>query len=171
MAQGKDTKLAEGLKQAILGELDGHNFYLMAAEKTTDPKGQEVFGRLAAEEMDHYNFLRAHYQSIVETGAPAPAAKLGAPLELSGKSPIFSPALRGRVREAHYEMTALSVGIQLEQNAMNFYRAQAEAAGDKAIKHFYRELADWETGHYRALLRQQEELKDDYWSGGNFSPF
>ena len=39
------------------------------------------------------------------------------------------------------------------------------------IRAFYLELADWETGRYRALLSQQESLKEDYWSDSGFSPF
>ena len=36
---------------------------------------------------------------------------------------------------------------------------------------FFTELAEWEAGHYEALLTQQESLKEDYWSASRFSPF
>jgi rubrerythrin len=65
----------------------------------------------------------------------------------------------------------LSVGAQLEYDAMRFYKAQAEAAADPEIKKFFTELAEWETGHYNALVQQQEELKEDYWSSAGFSPY
>lgn len=42
---------------------------------------------------------------------------------------------------------------------------------EKAAFRLYTELAEWESGHYEALTRQQEELKEDYWSAGGFSPF
>ena len=54
--------------------------------------------------------------------------------------------------------------------SLSFYRQEAEAASDPIIKGFYTELAEWESGHYHALLRQQEALKDGYWSAGGFSP-
>ena len=167
----KETDLERGLKQAIGAERDGHNFYLMAVASTEDAKGKEVFAKLAAEELDHMHFLMRQYESILKTGKPDPSAKLGSRGELSGISPIFSESIKKRIGDAHFEMSALSIGVQLELDAIKFYKAQADAADDKDVKQFYTELADWESGHYRALLEQQEELKEDYWTAGGFSPF
>ena len=162
--------MLEGLKQAIAAEGDGHHFYLMAAASTQDPQGKETFQRLAAEELDHIRFLRGQHRALLETGRPDASLRLGPRADLSNAQ-IFSPALRGRIAEAHFEMTALSVGAQLELAAVTFYRRQAADATDPAVRAFYEELAEWEQGHYQALLRQQDELKEDYWAAGGFSPF
>ena len=165
------TSLTDGLLQAIKAERDGHSFYQMAAHSSVDPHAKEVFARLAGEELDHMNFLMKQYESILKCGRLDQSARLGPRSDLSGRSPIFSDGIRARIAEAHFEMSALSIGIQLESDAMKFYRAQAAAAADPEIVGFYSELAEWETGHYQALLSQQEELKEDYWSAGGFSPF
>ena len=165
------ASMLEGLKQAIAAEGDGHHFYLMAAASTQDAQGKEIFQRLAAEELDHIRFLRGQYRALLETGRPDPSMRLGPRADLSGASPIFSPALRDRIAEAHFEMTALSVGAQLELAAVTFYRAQATAATDPTVRAFYEELVEWEQGHYQALLLQQDALKEDYWAAGGFSPF
>jgi rubrerythrin len=68
-------------------------------------------------------------------------------------------------------MSALSIGIQLELSSEQFYRQEAEAAEDPAVVKFFTELAEWESGHYHALLKQQESLKEEYWSKGGFAPF
>lgn len=166
-----NEKVTAGLKQAILAEMDGRHFYLMAAEKTSDSKGKEVFLQLADEELEHHQFLKKQYQAILQNGRPDSQLKLGAQRPLGGESPIFSPALKKRLGQAQYEMSALSIGLQLEQNAMNFYRTQAEQAAEPTIRRFFQELAEWENNHYRALLAQQEALKEDYWSGSGFAPF
>jgi rubrerythrin len=171
MDEGERKRVAEGLAKAIRAEIEGHHFYRMAATTTDDEKGKAVFGRLAEEEMEHAEFLRAHHAAIRETGAPSPDAKLSSPLDLSGGSPIFSEELKARARTAHFEMTALSVGVQLELGAIQFYRAEAEASTEPVVKEFYEELARWESGHYEALLRQMEEMKGDYWSASGFAPF
>ncbi len=163
--------LTEGLKKAAMAELEGHNFYMMASTTTRDQKGKETFKQLADEEMDHFNFLKAHYESVMETGKLSDVAKLGERGVFDDSWPIFSDALKNRVDEAHYEMTALSMGIQLEQDAMKFYKEQAEKIAEPKAKKFFQELADWEKGHYHALLRQQESLKHDYWQGAGFEPF
>ena len=118
--------------------------------------------------MEH---LRSQYRAILETGVPDGSLSLGPPTVLRGDSPIFTEGLKARAGEAHFEMTALSVGIQLELQAEVFYRKQADACGDEGLAAFWNELADWESGHYHLLLKQQEFLKEDYWSTNSFSPF
>lgn len=163
--------LAKGLLKAIKAERYGHSFYLMAAKTTKDAKGQEVFKTLASEELDHMHFLKNQYDAIIKTGLPNKSLKLGSQKSLSKGSPIFSDELKSRIKDANFEMTSLSIGIQLEHDAMVYYREQSETVDDLTMKDFYAKLADWEAGHYQALLKQQEELKEDFWSASGFSPF
>jgi rubrerythrin len=164
-------RITDGLEKAIQAEIEGHHFYKMAASSTTDEQGKEVFEALALEELDHARYLRAQYASLRETGKVDESVTLGERRDLAGGSPIFSDSLRKRAKEAHYEVTSLSVGSQLELSAVQFYKGEAQNAGDEKVSAFYLELADWEKGHYDALTRQLEELRDDYWDQGDFAPF
>ena len=164
-------KLLAALEEATRAEVDGHHFYMMAAKFTEDPKGREVFERLAQDEVDHARYLQAHYESVKMTGKINPDVKLGDPTSYEWEHPIFSPALKERIRDAHYEMSALSIGAQLELNAVEFYKGQAEVAVEAEVKELFTKLADWESRHYHALLKQQDALKGQYWSAGRFSPF
>lgn len=167
-----DSKiLAEALQQAAMAEREGHSFYMMAAHNTQDPKGKLVFETLAREEMDHLHFLKEHYDAVTTTGKLSPTAHLGTRADLGLNSPIFTDTIKSRIRDAHFEMTALAVGIQLERDAMAFYQKHAAESHDPQARKLFTELAAWESGHYQALLKQQEELKIDYWSGAGFSPF
>lgn len=167
-----DSKiLAEALQQAAMAEREGHSFYTMAAHNTQDPKGKVVFELLAREEMDHLHFLKEHYDAVITTGKLSPTAHLGGRADLGLTSPIFTDSIKLRIHEAHFEMTALAVGIQLERDATAFYQKHAAESQDPQAKQLFAELALWESGHYQALLRQQEELKSEYWSGAGFSPF
>jgi rubrerythrin len=171
MAEQTTEQLAAGLQTAMRAEHQGYHFYSMAKETIADEKGREIFAQLAEEEKEHLAFLSQQFKSIVETGMPDGALTLGTPLNLSGDSPIFSNRIRSRIDTAHAEMTALSVGIQLELDAVKAYSELADKAGDAAVAAFYRELAEWERGHYNALLTQETSLKEDYWSGNGFAPF
>ncbi|MFC1654781.1 ferritin family protein [Myxococcota bacterium] len=164
-------RVTEGLQTAIRTESDGYHFYTMAAISVQDPKGKEVFTRLAQDELSHLRFLNHQYQSFMENGKPDEQAQLGPRAEWAGDNPIFSEKIHKRLDDAHFEMSALSIGIQLELTSEQFYRAEARAAKDPAVKKFYTELADWESDHYHALLKQQESLKEDYWAKGGFAPF
>ncbi|MCP4678581.1 MAG: ferritin family protein [Deltaproteobacteria bacterium] len=163
--------VADGLLKAMQAEREGQHFYLMAAQTCQDPKGREIFEQLALEEQEHAKFLKTQYHSVLDTGRPDTTLKLGTPTELVGPNPIFSEKIRERLKDAHFEMTALSVGAQLELDAQKYYTERAAETNDVVIKTFYLELAEWEAGHYRALLAQQESLKEDYWSGSGFAPF
>ncbi|MCK4605770.1 MAG: ferritin family protein [candidate division Zixibacteria bacterium] len=167
----RNKRLLEGLTAAAKAERYGHDFYLMAAKCTEDAKGKEVFRMLAAEEMDHMRFLLSQHDSVLKTGRVDAELKLGRMTDLSGRSPIFSDQLKDRIKEANFEMTALSIGIQLERDAVAYYRKQSEAAEDEFVRGFFAHLALWESGHYHALLEQHEELKEDYWSASGFTAF
>lgn len=162
----------DALQHAVQSELEGHHFYRMAAQATQDPKGREVFTRLAEEELEHARVLsgwthRLSHSPSADTDLPT----LSEPAPLAGPSPIFSESIRARVSEAHFEMTALSVGIQLEDAARRFYQEAAAQTEDPALAALFERLASWEAGHYRALLAQQEALKGEYWAASGFAPF
>ena len=171
MTHESKEKIMSGLQAAMRAEHEGHHFYMMAASSTQDPKGKEVFIRLAKEELEHVTFLKKQFESVSSTGAPDDTIVLTLPADSGSTDPIFSDNLRGRVKDAHFEMTALSVGIHLELNASEFYAKQADNAEDTVVKEFYGVLAKWEMGHYKALLAEQESLKKDYWHENGFSPF
>lgn len=164
-------KIAEALFEAIRAEADGQRFYRMAARCSVDLKAQEVFEQLAREEQGHLEFLRAQYRAVLEGGGLDSSIKLTRPRDLSEASPIFSTEIKDRIGQAHYEMTALSIGLQLEQSAVRHYRSAAEECGAAEASSFFMELAAWEQGHYDGLLRQQEALRDDYWGANGFAPF
>ncbi len=67
-------------------------------------------------------------------------------------------------------MAALSIGILLEKQALEFYTRQAEVSQDVNVRDFFLELANWEEEHYQMLLREDEALKEEYWSENRFEP-
>ncbi|MFH0882333.1 MAG: ferritin family protein [bacterium] len=164
-------RITEGLKKAIQLEGDGYNFYRMAANGTSDPKGREVFDMLAREEAEHARFLRIHYESFLKTGKADPDAKLSAHVTNSEPHPVFSEKIRENISEAHLEMSALAIGIQLELNSIKYYQQQEQQHADPSVKQFFHQLVEWEQGHYNLFSRQQSSLKEDYWAAGGFSPF
>ena len=164
-------RISDGLKKAMKAEHDGHFFYKSAAANTADQRGKEVFEMLATEEKDHFNFLKAQFDSFQKTGSVDTTLELKDHSSLSPDSPIFSPEIKNRIRDASYEMSALSIGIKLEQSSIDFYTAEAEAVDDPDVKQFYTRLASWEHGHLNALIRQEESLKEDYWYETGFAPF
>jgi rubrerythrin len=169
MTQTKDQLLA-GIKEAILTEQTGVQFYAVAAANTTDVKGREVFQQLARDEVEHQQWLRRQYAHVIED-TPWEEMKPVLHADLSGPSPIFSDVLRSRIGEAHWEMTALAVGLALEEATVNRYRKLAQAADQPEVRQFFETLAKWEESHAGALSRQSNLLKESYWNEAHFAPF
>jgi rubrerythrin len=164
-------QMLEGLKQAMAAERTGYEFYALAAKNTQDPEGKATFEQLAQEEREHFDFLRAHYKSLLEQGKLAEGLTLSDHRPIKGDSPIFSKGLRDRLKGAHFEMSALAIAVQLELNGIKHYSEQAKTAASPQARKFYEDLVAWENGHYEALLRQQQLLQEDYWAQNGFEPF
>lgn len=170
VTSGKDIIL-QGIKDAMMAERTGITFYTNAAVTTTDPKGKEVFQLLAQEEEQHFQYLQKTYGQLLAGGDidfKLPPADTSV---LRGNAPIFSDALKNRLNQAHFEMSALSVGLQLEQNAIKHYQSLADAADQPNIKEFFLQLVQWEKNHAEGFINQMNSLKEDYWSQANFAPF
>jgi rubrerythrin len=166
----KNEEILKGLKTAIEAELMGHEFYKNAAKNTDDPMGKETFSRMAEEEMAHFNYLRHQYKSVMENGDYDFSKKLNKKQVKHADNPVFSEQIKDRIKDSHFEVSALSIGMKLEMDAMKYYRSCAETAHNKEAKKFYTELADWEKDHYLAFERQLENLKEEYFIANNFVP-
>jgi rubrerythrin len=169
--QNATQEIMDGLKKAIQAERTGHEFYKATAAATKDQQGKKVFEQLAQEEAEHFRFLRAQYESFRTAGKLDKSLKLGKPGELDQAHPIFGAGFKDCLKQAHFEMSALAVAVQLELNGINHYRAEAERVSDPDVKFFYKALVAWESVHYEAFLKEQQALQEQYWEEAGFAPF
>ncbi|GAF81057.1 unnamed protein product, partial [marine sediment metagenome] len=58
------TVAVQALRQAILLGQDGYKFYPEAAERTADPRGQEMFHFLADDEKLHLRTVQDQYEAL-----------------------------------------------------------------------------------------------------------
>lgn len=163
------SKAIEGLRIALQTELNGIEFYRMAAEKTEDAKGKRVFQMLAEDEIKHFKALQKEYAALLDNDEWQ-RIDLGEIQAYNGESPIFSAGLKNRAGEIHFEVSALSIGALLESNSIDFYRKMKEKSDDPSAKALYQQLQHWEENHLEAITRQLELLKEDYWAEQRFSP-
>jgi len=165
-----NEKILAALRTAMEAEMTGHHFYKNAAATTEDPQGKATFERLAEEELLHFNYLKKQYGSILDTGDFNFSIPLAAGPNSEINGPIFSSQLKARIKQSHFEVSVLSVGMQLELNAVNFYRQCAEESDNPEVKAFFNHLVKWEQGHYDGFAQELESLKEDYWQANNFVP-
>ncbi|MBN2621643.1 ferritin family protein [candidate division WOR-3 bacterium] len=163
--------MLEGLRTALQTELNGIQFYRLAAERTNDLKGKEVFSLLARDEEIHFEELNRWYTAILNTTTWKPSITLTeARTIFKGESPIFSAEIKERIKKHHFEMSALSIGALLEADSIDFYRKMKEDTDDPQAKRLFGDLQKWEQQHLEAITKQMDVLKEDYWAEQHFSP-
>jgi len=107
---------------------------------------------------------------LLDTGVWYPDIAWDEPWVPEGAGRIFSDDFVRRIQGRHLEMAALSIGILLEKQSVEFYTKQAQISEDASVQQLFRELATWEQGHYEMLLKEDEALKEEYWSANRFKP-
>jgi rubrerythrin len=164
-------KMLEGLRTALQTELNGMQFYRIAAEKTNDAKGKEMFMLLAKDEELHFKELQRQFDSLMSSSTWTPPVSLAKARTLfNDENPIFSEEMKQRIKGHHFEMSALSIGALLESNSIDFYRRMKEESSDPQAREFFEQLQKWEQRHLEAITRQMDVLKEEYWAEQHFTP-
>ena len=169
-ATKKSLSAADGLAIAIQTEIEGYEFYKIAAQKSKDDGAKKMFLSLADDEVKHRDMLNDQYQLMIQGKDFKPFRK-PPKSKFKVKSPVFSKEFLESKKKKNFEMSALSIGIMLEQNAIDFYREQKESSGDLKIKKFFADLAEWEGNHLRALIAQKRFLQRAIFDEARFEPF
>jgi rubrerythrin len=164
-------KILDIIKKAYQIEVDGYTFYSMTAERTEKPVVQELFGKLASDEVQHQVFLRSVARNYEAKGAAAFAFDMRTPDMDEVASRVFTGRFREQAAGAAFEMAVLSIGMTLETNAMKYFMEAARNAGEKEVTQFYQFLADWEKQHYDALSALFDVVRADQMAASAFAPF
>ena len=157
---GTSNAVMEALKQALALEKSGQKFYTQAAARTTDPKGKEMFGSLADDEVMHAEVIRRQVDAlakgegwIVPQGIEAVDVDLESPLFPKGKV-----ELEKAVQPDASDLDALLFALKIESDSFNLYAEQAKAADDPNAKNLYEYLAAAERTHFNLLMLNYESL-------------
>ena len=167
------TDIAHMLRLAMQSERDGYNHYANAALRTEDPKAKEVFQGLANDELLHHKALDEILKEYTQQGSlpNIPPLEGKASVDVDNFSPIFSPEFKQRIQDKHFEISALSIAMTLEQGEISFYTDLAGKTVNSTFRAFFTKLADWDKTHLEALSRQMGYLRESYWAEFRFEPF
>jgi rubrerythrin len=152
-------------------ELDGYTFYSMTAERAQKPAVQELFGKLASDEVQHQAFLKAVAKNYDAKGTAAFRFDARIPDAREVNSQVFTGRFREQAAGAQFEIAVLSIGMTLETNAMRYFTEAARNSSEKEVTQFYQFLADWEKQHYDSLKNLFDVVRGDQMATSGFSPF
>ncbi|TEU07607.1 MAG: DUF2202 domain-containing protein [Candidatus Aminicenantes bacterium] len=150
------------IKEAIRLEINGRNFFNHAAEITHNELGKKMFEKLAAEEVRHIEVFSKLFTEILKE---ADWKKYVRDEELEGESALIEK-LKERMKgaEGKSETQALSIGMELEENAIRFFQKAADEVDDPAAKEIFRNISEEEKFHYDLLQAQHDSLTNSgFW--------
>jgi rubrerythrin len=166
----RDTIL-EIIGKAYQIEVDGYTFYSMTAERAEKPAVQELFSKLASDEVQHQEFLKTVARHYDEQGVAAFRIDAKTPDERAISSQVFTGRFREQAAGAEFEMAVLSIGMTLETNAVKYFTQAARQATEGEVTKFYQFLADWETQHYESLQNLFNIVRADHMAESRFAAF
>ncbi len=159
------------INKAYQIELDGYTFYSMTAERAQKPAVQELFGKLASDEVQHQAFLKAVARNYDAKGTAAFQFDTRIPDASDLSSQVFTGRFREQAAGAQFEMAVLSIGMTLETNAMRYFTEAARNATEKEVTQFYQFLADWEKQHFDSLKNLFDMVRADQQASSGFAAF
>jgi rubrerythrin len=170
MSDNRDAIL-EIVSKAYQIETDGYTFYSMTAERATKSAVQELFAKLASDEVQHQAFLKSVAKNYDEKGTAAFRFDARMPDVRAVTSQIFTGKFREQAAGAQFELAVLSIGMTLESNAIKYFTTAAKQSSDQDVKEFYQFLANWEQQHYDSLQNIFSMVRSDHMADSGFSPF
>jgi Fur family ferric uptake transcriptional regulator len=151
----------DALRIAIATERSGLEFYARAARITKDPRGREVFHKLAEEEKHHLGTLEKRYQKLLEQD-PQLESRPTFLFFKGAANGLFSRGAEELQRDGINDREAYKIGIRCERGSHRFFKRYGERFEDSEGKQIFLEFAEEERDHlemlireYRALLRRQ----------------
>ena len=155
--------IEEVLGMAVKTEVQGRKFYLMLADKVTNPEVKQKVISLARDEERHEAMIRGLYKEIL--------GKEPDNLPEKGIPDIVAAIKSMDITEKTELLRLLDMAIEAELLAAKFYDRGAKLTPDPRTKNLFIELAAEEDGHYNMLVAEKAAIAGDhYWfSSGDSS--
>lgn len=155
------------LKQAIINEIEGYEFYNMAASNSNFKEVKNAFLELAQEEMQHVVWLKDLFNKVKDDNI----VDFQLALIPEPTSPAIFKWENIDRKDAGIAVSAFGIGIQMEKASIEYYAKAAKQTEIKEAKELFNILIKWEKIHLDKFSSQYEELKEEWWSEQGYAPF
>ena len=147
----------DALRMAVATERSGLEFYSRAAALAGDPRGREIFQRLAEDEKHHLGTLEKRYAELIASDPT---------LESRPTFLFFKGAAHGifaegaeKLRDGVDDLQALLIGIRCERDSHKFFKKYGDRFEDSEGKQIFLEFAEEERDHRDTLIREYRQLQ------------
>ncbi len=153
------------IKEALLLEQEGYDFYMLSAERYQDENVKEAFKKIAEEEQKHMDWLKRLYRKM--EGDENATLKLEDPPE----SPNIFTKKRTKPLTGSLAVSVFGISVKMEKAAVDYYTEAAASTEIEEAKELYDTLIEWEKEHLNDFQSQYEMLQQDWWNEQHFAPF
>jgi rubrerythrin len=154
------------IKQAILSEIEGYEFYKLAANRASSAEVRATFLDLANEERKHVEWLQDLLKQLSSEDTRMELEQVEAP-----PSPdIFNWSKLDR-EDPQMALSVFGIALQLEKASYHFYNEASENIENEKVKNLFKILAAWEKAHYDTFSKEYKLLQENWWAEQQFSPF
>jgi Fur family ferric uptake transcriptional regulator len=147
----------DALRIAVATERSGLDFYARAAALASDPRGREVFRRLAEDEKHHLATLEQRYAELIATD-PTLEARPTFLFFKGAAQGIFAEGAE-KLRGGVDDLQALLIGIRCERDSHKFFKKYGDRFEDSEGKQIFLEFAEEERTHRDMLIKEYRELQ------------
>ena len=154
------------IKQAILNEIEGYEFYKMAANQFNAGEGREAFLELAEEELKHSQYLRELFENIKDGKEDD--------LNLSLFTDVPPPRIYkwdGLVGKNSLAVSIFGIGIDMEKASIEFYKRAKKDTKSQSASRLYDILIKWEETHLDQFTEQYNYHREVWWAQQGYAPF
>ncbi|MFM9413960.1 ferritin-like domain-containing protein [Peptococcus simiae] len=159
------TDIKDIINQAILNEVEGAQFYRMAATQNTTPEAVEALNKLAEEELAHIDYLKRFSDEVAGGDITVDEA-----LSANVPSPEIYSWGKLDKQSLNLALSVFSVGMQMERDSIAFYEDAKKKVDDPKAKKVFDELIKWEQVHLDQFATQYDIHKKEWWADQGFSP-
>ncbi len=151
-------ELMDVLVQAMKLESDGRKFYETIAAHMTDPEAAAMFTRLAADEVDHYNYIERQYLALEAGKGWSEIPEMAAVSVIDAVSVVFLPEKQvlAELPPNPSEEDALLFALGVEDKSFKLYHNSAQIAKDPEAKKLFMQLAGAEQVHFNVLMQRYD---------------
>jgi rubrerythrin len=151
---------------ALQREEEGYQFFHTNAKKAAHAAAQEVFNKLAEEELKHIRYIK-NLLSSPDSDGGASAAELtgdGWFEDRAGKEYLNQTLIESMIPD----VAVLRTAFLIERDLSEFYE-KAAAKSDGKAKAAFQQLAKWERGHESFFKGLHDKVFEEYtqmpWGG------
>lgn len=161
-----NKKLLGYIKQAIISEIEGYEFYKLAASQAKEVFVKETFLELAEEERKHVEWLQGLFRQMDKGDHRLDLEMVDAP-----PSPELFKWEKLDRENPQTTISVFGIALQMEKASYEFYGKVAESTNDETAKRLFKILEAWEKAHYDMFNKEYRSIQETWWSEQGFAPF